>query len=172
MPCLYQSRRAVSHTNTNGQPPKTRGRTSFGGVVRTGEKVVGKAIGKKVLREAEESVIEHADEAAARRLLHEAEERAKKEAERLAATPRVVSGAHHIFGPKSLAKQKLGPVLSAFGGDELAAFRALEEATQLLADTGAVQGVFHTTIHVAGQAVTVRGAVLDGAARVSTAFIP
>jgi hypothetical protein len=140
--------------------------------VRTGEKAVGKAIGKKVIREAEESVIEHADEAAARRLLHEAEERAKKEAERLAATPRVVNGANHIFGPKSLAKHKLGPVLSAFGGDELAAFRALEEATQLLADTGAVQGVFHTTIHVAGQAVTVRGAVMDGAARVSTAFIP
>lgn len=144
----------------------------FGGVVRTGEKAVGKAIGKKVIREAEESVIEHADEAAARRLLHEAEERAKKEAERLAATPRVVNGANHIFGPKSLAKHKLGPVLDAFGGDELAAFRALEEATQLLADTGAVQGVFHTTIHVAGQAVTVRGAVMDGAARVSTAFIP
>jgi len=54
----------------------------FGGVVRTGEKAVGKAIGKKVMREAEESVIEHADEAAARRLLHEAEERAKKAAEK------------------------------------------------------------------------------------------
>jgi hypothetical protein len=45
----------------------------FGGVVRTGEKALGKAIGKKVMREAEESVVEHADEAAARRLLHEAE---------------------------------------------------------------------------------------------------
>jgi hypothetical protein len=47
----------------------------FGGVVRSGEKAVGKAIGKKVMREAEESVIEHADEAAARRLLREVEER-------------------------------------------------------------------------------------------------
>ena len=57
----------------------------FGGVVRTGEKAVAKAVGKKVLREAEESIIEHADEAAARRLLHQAQERAKKEAERRAA---------------------------------------------------------------------------------------
>jgi len=56
----------------------------FGGVVRTGEKAVGKALVKKAGKEALEEVAEHTDEAAARRLLREAEERAKKEAEKRA----------------------------------------------------------------------------------------
>jgi hypothetical protein len=54
----------------------------FGGVVRTGEKAVGKALVKKAGKEALEEVAEHTDEAAARRLLHQTEERARKEAEK------------------------------------------------------------------------------------------
>jgi hypothetical protein len=57
----------------------------FGGVVRTGEKAVGKALVKRAGKEAIEEVAEHTDEAAARRLLREVEERAKKEAEKRAA---------------------------------------------------------------------------------------
>lgn len=63
--------------------------------MRTGERAVAKAVGKKVLREAEESIIEHADEAAARRLLHQAQERAKKEAERRAAKEAAETGSEH-----------------------------------------------------------------------------
>lgn len=62
-----------------------------------------------------------------------------------------------VFGPKSLAKHKLGGVLNAFGGDKVAAFNALEGAAQQLANQGAIKGVFQTTVEVAGQTVTVRG---------------
>ncbi|HKY41320.1 MAG TPA: hypothetical protein VJN18_35550 [Polyangiaceae bacterium] len=63
-------------------------------------------------------------------------------------------------------------MLKAFGGDKVAAFNALESGAQQLASRGAIKGVFETTVQVAGQNVTVRGAVVDGAARVGTAFIP
>jgi hypothetical protein len=80
----------------------------FGGVVRTGEKAVGKAIGKKVIREAEESVIEHADEAAARRLLHEAQERAKKETEKRAAKEATEDAAEAATRPPNLSPEGAG----------------------------------------------------------------
>jgi len=83
-----------------------------------------------------------------------------------------MSAANHVFGLKSLVKHKLGDVLNVFNGDKVAAFNALERATQKLANQGAIKGIFETTVEVAGQNVTVRGAVVDGTARVSTAFIP
>jgi hypothetical protein len=83
-----------------------------------------------------------------------------------------VGGSGDVFEPKSLAKHNLGGVLNAFGGDKVAAFNALERAAQELANKGAIKGVFQTTVEVAGQTVTVRGAVVEGIARVSTAFIP
>jgi hypothetical protein len=86
--------------------------------------------------------------------------------------PRVLNSANHIFGPKSLAKHGLAGVLRAFGGDSVAAFNALESGAQQVVNQGAIKGVFETTLEVAGENVTVRGAVVDGAARVSTAFIP
>lgn len=85
---------------------------------------------------------------------------------------RLVNAANHVFGPKSLARHKLESVLISFGGDPIAAFKALEQATQELADRGMISGLFETTVEVAGQTVTVRGAVVDGIVRVSTAFIP
>jgi hypothetical protein len=85
---------------------------------------------------------------------------------------RIRNGANHVFGPKSLVKHGLEGVLKAFGGDKVAAFNALEGATQQLVQQGAIKGVFETTVKVAGQSVTVRGAVVGGIARVSTAFIP
>jgi len=84
---------------------------------------------------------------------------------------RVANAAKHIFGPKALARHKLGGVLSEFGGDAVAATNALEAAAQQALGQGA-KGVFETVVNVAGQNVTVRGAVMNGIARVSTAFIP
>ncbi|MDY7093939.1 MAG: hypothetical protein SX243_13285 [Acidobacteriota bacterium] len=86
--------------------------------------------------------------------------------------PRVANAANHVFGPKSLAKHKLGGVLDAFKGDSVAAFNALEGAAQQLANQGAIKGVFQTTVEVAGQTVTLRGAVVEGVVKVGTAFIP
>jgi hypothetical protein len=85
---------------------------------------------------------------------------------------RVTNAANHIFGPQSLARHKLGDVLSAYKGDATAAFYSLENAAQALANRGAIQGVFQTTVEVAGQGVTVRGAVVDGVVRIDTAFVP
>lgn len=85
--------------------------------------------------------------------------------------PRVANTANHIFGPQSLAKHKLGGVLDAFKGDSVGAFNALERAAQQLANQGSIKGVFQTSVEVAGQTVTVRGAVVEGVVRVGTAFI-
>lgn len=87
-------------------------------------------------------------------------------------SPRVLNAANHVFGPKSLAKHNIGGVLNSFGGDKVAALTALERAAQQLANQGAIRGVFATTVNVAGQTVTVTGAVVGGTARVGTAFIP
>ena len=146
----------------------------------------GKKARKMAARKVEQAVAEHGDEATARRLLKEAQEQAVKDAEARAAvaaaqggagageavSQRVANGANHVFGPKSLSRHKLAGVLSAFDGDEIAAFKALEGAAQSLADKGAIKGVFQTTMDVAGQTVTVRGAVVSGTAKVGTAFIP
>ena len=86
--------------------------------------------------------------------------------------PRVLNAANHVFGPKSIGKHGLEGVLKSFGGDKVAAFNALERGAQQLANQGAIKGVFQTSVEVAGQSVTVRGAVVEGTARVSTAFIP
>jgi RHS repeat-associated protein len=85
---------------------------------------------------------------------------------------RVANAANHAFGPKSLVRHKLGAVLSAFGGDQVAAFTALEGAAQQQASAGAIAGIFETTVEVAGQTVTVKGAVIDGIVNIGTAFIP
>lgn len=84
----------------------------------------------------------------------------------------VLNTANHIFGPKSLAEHQLGPLLEAFGGDAVGATYRLQNAAQALANQGAIRGVFQTTVDVAGQAVTVRGAVIDGVVNLRTAFIP
>ena len=162
-----------------------------GAVVRAGEeaaerklvKGLVKSAVKKTEKEVGMEVVEHAGEAATKQVAKEAAEAeakraAEAEAKKVAAsagaevTSRVSNGAHHIFGPKSLAKHKLEGVLNAFGGDKVAAFHALERRAQDLANHGAIKGVFQVTIDMAGQTVTVRGAVVEGTAMVSTAFIP
>jgi len=84
----------------------------------------------------------------------------------------VLNTANHIFGPKSLAEHKLGPLLETFGGDAVGATYRLQNAAQAFANQGAIKGVFQTTVDVAGQTVTVRGAVIDGIVNLRTAFIP
>ncbi|MBL9008749.1 MAG: hypothetical protein JNJ46_31105 [Myxococcales bacterium] len=81
----------------------------FGGVVRTGEKAVGKALAKKAGKEAFEEIAEHTDEAAAKRLLREAEERARREAERRAKRE-VGEEATHGAGPTQPAPRGLSNV--------------------------------------------------------------
>ncbi len=71
----------------------------------------------------------------------------------------------------NLSKHKLGGVLDSFGGDSVAAFRAIETGAQNLANNGAIEGLFETVVKVGGQSVTVRGRVIDGVVNVSTAFI-
>lgn len=87
-------------------------------------------------------------------------------------TQKLLNTANHIFGPKSLAKHNLGGLLKAFGGDSVAATRALEGATQQLANQGTIQGIFQTTVSVGGEVVTVQGRVINGLVNLSTAFIP
>jgi RHS repeat-associated protein len=89
-----------------------------------------------------------------------------------AVSQKVANQANHIFGANNLAKHKLGGVLESFGGDSIAAFRAIETGAQNLANSGAIKGIFETTVKVGEQAVTVRGRVIDGVVNVSTAFIP
>ena len=103
----------------------------------------------------------------------EAKPAAREAPKLLNAVPKsVFNTANHIFGPKSLTKHNLGPVLEAFGGDKVAATYALQNAAQALANRGAIKGVFDTTVQVAGHNVTIRGAVIEGIANLRTAFIP
>ncbi|WP_141735931.1 pre-toxin TG domain-containing protein [Oligoflexus tunisiensis] len=86
---------------------------------------------------------------------------------------RVANGATHVFGPKSLAKHKMEGFLEKFGGDSIGAFKSLENAAQRLADDGKIQGLFRdVVVNVKETDVTVRGNVIDGVAKLSTAFIP
>lgn len=82
----------------------------------------------------------------------------------------LINKANHIFG-SNLAKHKLSGVLAAFGGDSVAALGALETATTAAVGSSAT-GTFQTVVTVAGYQVTVRGAIVNGVARIGTAFIP
>jgi hypothetical protein len=60
-------------------------------------------------------------------------------------------------------------VLSKFDSPQ-AALTAIENATQTAVEEQGLQGVFETTIEVAGESITVRGNVIDGLAKIGTAF--
>jgi hypothetical protein len=85
---------------------------------------------------------------------------------------RVVNKSHHIFGPRKLAEHKLGVLLEKFSGDQVHAFKSLEEAAQTLASGGEINGIFTTTVLVRDNIVTVSGRVIEGVVRIGTAFIP
>ncbi|MBO0664124.1 hypothetical protein LQ948_15935 [Jiella sp. MQZ9-1] len=76
----------------------------------------------------------------------------------------------HIFGDKQLQKHKLDQYLESFDGDKAQAYRALQNATRNA--VRATSGPFQTVVRSNGFNVTVRGAVVNGVPRLSTAFIP
>ena len=85
---------------------------------------------------------------------------------------RTADTAQHIFGPKSLGKHGLQGVLDSFGGNGIKATRALQRAAQSAVDRGVISDVFETVVEVGGLNITIRGRVMDGVAKLRTAFIP
>ena len=83
--------------------------------------------------------------------------------------------ANHLFGSKNLAKHKLSGFLKLFGGDGVAATKALQSKTQSLFKKGSLKltekGIFETTVTIKNVAVTVRGKVIDGVTEIGTAFV-
>ena len=75
---------------------------------------------------------------------------------------------HHLFGN---ARHGLGGLVNSLGS-RVAAYNALQSATQAAVASQGLTGVFETSVVVAGQSVTVRGIVIGGAAIIGTAFIP
>jgi RHS repeat-associated protein len=77
---------------------------------------------------------------------------------------------HHIFGKLA---HNLGPLLQSFGGSQEAAFRAIEAAADAAVRAQGITGVFRDiAVSVNGFQLLVRGAVVGGITRLSTAFIP
>jgi hypothetical protein len=76
---------------------------------------------------------------------------------------------NHIFGDPA---HNLGPVVEHFGSQEVA-FHALKSTTEAaLKSQGLAEGTFRIVVDLAGAQVSVRGAVVNGAVRIGTAFIP
>jgi RHS repeat-associated protein len=73
---------------------------------------------------------------------------------------------NHIFGKEV---HNLKGVLKSFGSKEKA-FRAMERAANKAVDLSK-DGRFETTVKLGGEQVTLRGAVVDGKARLGTAFV-
>ena len=74
----------------------------------------------------------------------------------------------HIFG-KSV--HKIDDIVKEFGSQENA-FQAMQEATQAAVKSKNLTGVFEVTVRVGRQDVVVRGKVIDGVAKIGTAFKP
>jgi len=75
---------------------------------------------------------------------------------------------HHVFGRGG---HNLEGVVQTFGSRN-AAMEAMQNAVQAQAWSGGISGVFETGIRIGGHNVTVRGRVIDGIARIGTAFSP
>ncbi len=82
--------------------------------------------------------------------------------------PGAANTVNHIFGK---AAHHLGGLVTRFGSPE-AAYTALYDATSAAVRAQGTTGLFQTAVKVAGETVTVRGNVIDGVVRISTAFIP
>jgi hypothetical protein len=86
---------------------------------------------------------------------------------------RVINQAHHVFAPHKIEGHKLTGFLAQYNGDTIAAFKAIENAAQGLADQGKLTGIFNgVPIDVNGVIITVKGRVMDGVVKISTAYIP
>lgn len=71
----------------------------------------------------------------------------------------------HVFDPK----HNFGPLVETYGSEA----GAMEQIVRSLDGAGLPSsGIFEVTTQVGGQSVVVRGAVVDGVARIGTAFTP
>jgi hypothetical protein len=76
----------------------------------------------------------------------------------------------HIFGKP---EHNLGNFLKKFGGDQEKAYKALEGVTQKYVNINNITGNFKDiVVNVNGIDITVRGTVINGVAKIGTAFIP
>jgi len=75
----------------------------------------------------------------------------------------------HIFGQ---ARHRLTPLLNFFGGNQTAAFNAVQSATvSALTRAGITSGTFEVVVAVGGMNVTVRGIVENGIVKIGTFFM-
>jgi LysM repeat protein len=75
---------------------------------------------------------------------------------------------HHLFGRGG---HNLEGLVSEFGSQE-EAFRAIKRSVQEKVDAEGISGVFEEVVDVGSHRITVRGKVIDGEARIGTAFKP
>jgi hypothetical protein len=64
----------------------------------------------------------------------------------------------------------LGGLLNLFGGNQVAAFEAVQNAAQAVVQQQGITGVFETVVNVGGVNVTVRGTVINGIVQIGTFF--
>ncbi len=76
---------------------------------------------------------------------------------------------NHIFGK---AEHNLGSFLIKYGGNQVSAYNALQNAAQEQIIARGITGVFEETVIVGGEIITVRGNVVNGIVKIGTAFIP
>ncbi|BBB90465.1 two-partner secretion domain-containing protein [Methylomusa anaerophila] len=76
---------------------------------------------------------------------------------------------NHIFGKQ---QHNLAPFLSQYGGNQVKAYNALQNAAQQQIVAKGITGVFEEVITVNNTLITVRGNVVDGIVKIGTAFIP
>lgn len=75
----------------------------------------------------------------------------------------------HIFGQ---ARYRLTPLLNLFGGNQTAAFNAVQSATvAALTRAGITSGTFEIVVTVGGMNVTVRGIIQNGVVHIGTFFM-
>jgi hypothetical protein len=75
---------------------------------------------------------------------------------------------NHIFGK---AEHNLEAVINEFGSEQNA-FKAIQQATQSAVRDQGLKGVFETTVKVGSETITVRGNIIDGIAKIGTAYKP
>ncbi len=75
----------------------------------------------------------------------------------------------HLFNKQ---KHNLGNILERHGNDPIRAMRAVQSETQKVISNRGIIGLFEEKVKVEGIEITVRGRVIDGVARIGTAFIP
>lgn len=80
-----------------------------------------------------------------------------------------VNKLNHIFG-KSM--HNLDALLKVFKGDQVKAYQAIYRATSKVVRNKDIVGIFEEAVTVAGEQITVRGAVIDGVLKIGTVFKP